>query len=546
MSRPYTDPMPGEETEPDGIPVAHGPIPRAVWLLVALNVLLMTSYSMLVPTYRGPDEPQHVDLVLALQHDLRYPSLGSRYLAASIRRSMLLVDYAALQTPHLTAAAAIPRGERPPLANDVPPATQGIRNQLLQHPPLYYWLQAVLSRSVTRVTGGLDAWPFDRFASLLRLVDVLLLAPLPLLAYAVARRLGAVEQAGVAAAAFPLAIPELSHFGGIVNNDDLLILLFGVCTLLLTRVMTGDLTVRTAVLTGVAGGLALFTKGFALVFPAWALLAYLASPTRRGNGRLIAGRLGIVGVTAFAFGGWWWLRNLVVYGTLQPTMTTFPPVRGFRPDTWWWIRRFAEAMTERFWSWIGGSGGRVPAPVFLLATAISLAGIGVAIWTASSGRRRAVLAILLLPIVANVGIVALPAYRAYARSGATPALQGRYLFPGVVALAAIVAIGLHRALGRNGSWLPLLTVGAAAVIQGFAVTRIMGSFWGPEGASIVERVRAMLAWSPWPAAVVLAVLLAVPVLGALTFVQLRRDLHAGDDERPGGVERHVLSAGIVG
>ncbi len=107
-------------------------------------------------------------------------------------------------------------------------------------------------------------------------------------------------------------------------------------------------------------------------------------------------------------------------------------------------------------------------------------------------------------------------------------------------------MGLHRALGRNGPWLPLLTLGAAAVIQGFAVTRIMGSFWGPEGASIVERVRAMLAWSPWPAAVVLAVLLAVPLLGALTVVQLRRDLQAGDDERSGGVERPVLTAGIIG
>ena len=288
----------------------------------------------------------------------------------------------------------------------------------------------MLSRSVTRVTGGLDAWPFDRFVSLLRLFDVLLLAPLPLLAYAVARRLGAAEHAGVAAAAFLLAIPELSHFGGIVNNDDLLILLFGVCTLLLARVMTGDLTAWTAVLTGAAGGLALFTKGFALVFPVWALLAYLVSPARRGNGRLIAGRLGIVGVTAFAFGGWWWLRNLVVYGTVQPTLTTFPPVPGFRPDTWWWIRHFVQAMTERFWSWIGGSGGRVPAPVFLLATAISLAGIAVAIWTASNARRRAVLAILLLPIVANIGIVALPAYRAYARSGATRRCRAGTSSPG--------------------------------------------------------------------------------------------------------------------
>ena len=307
---------------------------------------------------------------------------------------------------------------------------------------------------MTSHTGGLVAWPFDRFVSLLRLLDVVFLAPLPLLAYAVTRRFGAAEAAGVGAAAFCLAVPELSHFGGIVNNDDLLILLFGILTLLLARVMTGDLSLGTAVITGVVGGLAMLTKGFALVFPAWALLSYIVSTARRGNGRRTSERLALVGATSLVFGGWWWVRNVFVYGTVQPTMGTFPAVPGFRPNPWFWIGRFLSAMTERFWSWIGGSGGRVPTPVYLLVTAAVIGGIATAFWTAASNRRRASFAVLLLPVVAIVAIVALPAYRAYARSGATPALQGRYLFSGVVAIAAITAIGLHRALGRHGRFLP--------------------------------------------------------------------------------------------
>jgi hypothetical protein len=103
----------------------------------------------------------------------------------------------------------------------------------------------------------------------------------------------------------------------------------------------------------------------------------------------------------------------------------------------------------------------------------------IATWTASSARRRAVLAILLLPIREH-------RYRggaAYAltRERRDPALQGRYL-PGVVALAAIVAIGLHRALGRNGSWLPLLTLGAAVASRA-PPSPASWVVLGPEGAS---------------------------------------------------------------
>ena len=167
----------------------------------------MACYSVLVPTYRGSDEPLHVDLVLAVQHDFRYPALGDRYVSEAIRRSRDLVAFEDFESPHLARAQAVPRSQRPPftaLGLDVP--TQQA-NQLPQHPPLYYVLAAGVSRAIVSATGGLGAWPFDRYVGLLRLVDAFLMAPLPLLAFATSRRLGYPEDTGIAASISTAAIP---------------------------------------------------------------------------------------------------------------------------------------------------------------------------------------------------------------------------------------------------------------------------------------------------------------------------------------------------
>ena len=38
-------------------------VPRVVWLITALNLALLLLFATLLPTWRAPDEPQHVDLV---------------------------------------------------------------------------------------------------------------------------------------------------------------------------------------------------------------------------------------------------------------------------------------------------------------------------------------------------------------------------------------------------------------------------------------------------------------------------------------------------
>src|SRR5688500_13483856 len=48
-------------------------VPRVVWLVVALHVLVMLCQTAVFPNLRSPDELQHVDLILAVETGTAWP-----------------------------------------------------------------------------------------------------------------------------------------------------------------------------------------------------------------------------------------------------------------------------------------------------------------------------------------------------------------------------------------------------------------------------------------------------------------------------------------
>lgn len=111
------------------------PIPRVVWPITALFGLILLLYSVLFPTYRGPDEPQHVDLILAVRHDLAYPEFDERFVSRPIVESLRIVRFAGLSR-HLTEEEATPRSRRPSFSQLAPEGPTAMPNQMPQHPPL--------------------------------------------------------------------------------------------------------------------------------------------------------------------------------------------------------------------------------------------------------------------------------------------------------------------------------------------------------------------------------------------------------------------------
>ncbi|MBW3537035.1 MAG: glycosyltransferase family 39 protein [Actinobacteria bacterium] len=486
--------------------------PRAVWLIVALHGALLATYTVSFASFRAPDEPQHTDLVRYVRAEGDYPAYDERQLGRPVFNALDIVrfDVPAVTSRDLPEADAPPRSERPSfgeLGSDLETVPDE-SNQLPSHPPLHYFVAGAVTGAVSAIPGDLA---FDQEVGVLRLLGALMVLPLPLLAWATARRLRAGWSTGLAAAAVPLAVPQLHHIGASVTNDNLLTLLVGIATLLVARVITGDRSWRTALLLGVVTGLALLTKAFALFLPIWIMMAFALAVRRGWSWRGSLPRIAISLGVAFVVGGWWWARNLLVFGQLQTGIKLLDPApAGFDPDPLWWLGRYFTLMPLRFWGSFGWFDVSIPAAAAIVATAVVVVLVAVGIASADSGRRRTDLAMMLIPLLAIAAMVAIGAFQGYLRTSFDEGLQGRYLFPGIVGLAAVVAWGL-----RDKRWAPLAVLVGAAAMQVTAWLTIVDFYWG--GADVSAEIGSLVAWAPWdPAVLVLGAVLLVVATVATT------------------------------
>lgn len=534
-------------------------IPLVVWLIVALHGLVFASYAILVPYYRSPDEIQHVDMAVHLQRSLDYPRPQQRQISLGVMNSTVEAGYGAIpsRSPSdnrpLTAAGAKPRVDRPSFAQlgGDQPYVEG--NQMGQHPPAYYAVVA----SVLRLIPGSGDWPWDRVVHLLRLLSVLMVMPIPLLSFVTARRLGGSVAVGVTASAFTLAIPEFANIGSSVNNDNLLTLLMGAAIMLIAYVATGDSSRRTALLVGGLGALALLTKGLALFVPIWIAVVYAATAWHYADSRFL--RRGLLATaTASALGGWWWIRNLVVYDAVQPRGLIGPPL-GSSPERRFtladkglgWAQEAARLLSNRFWVEHSMTKNCSGPPLRAGACAANPDAQWISAWTTVATLTALVLIVVacvlaarrrtgVLPLVA----IALPFvfvftqlvavdWLEFSHSGALSGLQGRYFYLALVGLAALVALGAGALAGRHGRWLPLVLLAGATALHVRTIVTLLGNHWYGARDGLRAAAASATAWSALPAALVRGTWLAAVLLAALVGVLLAlRPLAPSRERKP--------------
>jgi hypothetical protein len=533
---------PGSAPGSGGSPWAAWRPPRVVWLATLLFGLLTTLWGVAVPEYRAPDEPAHVDLIVYLAEGHAYPRYDGRYFGKETQFAShrYLID-PTVPWPAFDADDAPPRDGRPSVddlggtAPDAQARHGSIRragypyvyNQMPQHPPLYHEAMALLLRAERWLTPGSDPPSLSHEIGLLRLANVALILPLPLLAWATARRLGAGDRAAAVAALGPLCLPQLTYIGGVVNNDNLLNLLCAILAVLVVGVTRGRRSRGVDVAVGVVLGLALLTKAFALMLIPWVAVAYLMCAWTTGRRRPAAVGLAVAGVVSAALGGWWWVANWIRYGEPAPTTETLTRTSsqapaGFVAQPGEFLSTFAKRMVSHTWAWIGFGNPKFELPhwTVVVATLAVLVAVVAAWFAASRGRatdkgpRRWDVTLAWLPVVLVGLFVARRAWGLYATNGRFAFLQGRYLFCAMVAAAAVIAFGATKLLGR---WAPAVVLVAAAMLQTWVLREVISGSWSGPGS--LGPVRGMLAWSPWPTAAVLVVaaaLLAVALATAWT------------------------------
>ncbi len=420
--------------------------------LVALYLALAVVYGVVTPLWEAPDEPQHYAYALQLAQGGGLPRLAAAApgpwrqeggqpplyyaLLAGVIRWVPGQDAAALYTPN------------PHVDLGRVPADGNIN---------------------LAVHGADEAWPYHGVAlgaHLARLVSALLGVATVLGAHRLGRAVAPDEPAlALGAAALTAFNPMFLFVSGAVNNDTLTIALAAQTLALLAELLRRAPRPADWLLVGALLGLGALAKMSALALLAPLALVAVVAGARHGWRHAGWAALSLLPLLGMA--GWWYARNLRLYGDLSG-LDPFLDIIGRRypvptlTQLWGEREGFARSYLGLF-GWMN-----LPAPGWayaLLGGPLSLGWLAAPLALWRRARRRAgrgegwAWALAALWPLALLG--ALVRWTLL-----TPATQGRLLFPALGCTSLWAALGLHGLLPRRWSaWMLGLAVAAQVAVS---------------------------------------------------------------------------------
>ncbi|MGI6879170.1 DUF2142 domain-containing protein [Microbacterium sp. gxy059] len=442
----------------------------SVAVIALATFVISLLWGLALPHFTGPDEPRHYNSVARLVDGGGWPL---PYEARVVGSTWEAVGESGLELPDPEYTVEVPpAAERSAFLadSDLP---EFVRDQMVQHPPGYYLVGSTL---IAAVGGGELRW--DHAAFLLRGLSAALIAcAVPFIAGAVRWATGS-RWAGVLGGLFPLFVPWFTVSGGTITNDALLI---AACSATIWALVRAWHDARAASwllpVAGVAYGVALMSKGYAMMLaPVVVVLAVGAAwrATRSAWRTLV--RVLVPGVIAFAIGGWWWVRNVLLLGTLQPSVLGSRerqeiPVDGYSFEVF--VEAFLTRLNATFWGRVGYAATANPSGA-IIAAGILLVAIVLAALVFSRSRWMLLL-LLAFPVIIAVTIFR-NAHGIYWDIGdPTRGTQGRYLYSGIAAFALAFAALTHTILARRRA---PLRAAVAPVAAGLAAAILVASaFW---------------------------------------------------------------------
>lgn len=379
-------------------------------------------FAFVTPVFGAPDEPAHVDAAFRLALGLGWPPPGDMHYLAAIRQ---VVDHPVAAADRTTVSA---------LLAQVPGDSPAI-DQMSQHPPTYYLVAALVLKAIG---WGSHSWGTAVLA--LRLLDVVVVAALPLLVWATVRRATRSPRTALVAPLLLFAVPQLAQVTAAVSLWAPMVLFGAVMVWLAVRTLTGDRSWWTTVGLAVSVTAMSALTALGLVAVPFAVVVVLLAHGRPLVSRTV--HAAVVLVLPLAATGWWWVRTLVRSGTLVPdalrgSTTVVPyPSGGANPGAF--AGRQWDGLTNSFWGLLGANQWVLPPALVDSMTIVALAVLAWAYARRGTGRGLTT-TLLLWPALVLVATLAY-SWRNYLGTHQGNGLQGRFLFIAIVALVTAQAI----------------------------------------------------------------------------------------------------------
>lgn len=426
---------------------------RALWLVLGTYLLLVFAYGAMVPVFEQPDEHTHFFMAQAIAETGQLP--------------VQLADEDA----------------------------RGPWEQQASQPPLYYALAAPL----LRITGGhLDAaklwyndqnsmgiptivgnenrfihdpavegWPWHDHSlavHLARLLSTLLGLATVWLVWWIARRVfPGHDLLAVAAAALVALNPQFLAVHAALSNDPAVIVLATAALALTLRVTEGHDDWRTILALAVVAGLAPLAKLSGLAVVGFVVLTLLWLAWRRRDLRWLLRTAGPVVVATLFVSGWWYLRNLQLYGDITGLNYMHPGGTMRHVSLGHWLEDLPAELNGVWlstWGLFGWFTLLLPDWVYALLTAFSLAAL---VGLVVAWRRK--VDWLAWPVLGWLALwgalvfLSLLRWLAYTKGG-----QGRLLFPAVALLGPLLVAGWRALLPRRVTDRVLATTAGGALV----------------------------------------------------------------------------------
>jgi 4-amino-4-deoxy-L-arabinose transferase-like glycosyltransferase len=332
---------------------------------------------------------------------------------------------------------------------------------------------------------------------LVRWLSLLMGAGTVLCVYGTARELFPQRRAlAVGSAALVAFNPMFLFINASVHDDPLANLMAAGVLCVTARILARGATVRRAAVLGLLVGLAVLTKlTCLLVVPTVGLALLYRIWFDRGGWRQLLQVGAVVAAVALLVGGWWFVRNQVLYGdptSMGRQVETWEDERPDGPDV---IAALRELGFLHDSAWGAFGYGQIPMPgwVYGLARLLGLVAVGglILFWIRRRAGRLdweqpplALLIVLSGPLVVFLIV--------FVRMiSIDTANFGRYLFVSLAFLAPLYVLGLSEwARSPARRWLPLGLATATLALALFALLGVLRPAYAPPAMQPVEKIQA--------------------------------------------------------